>query len=452
MCRDSQPAGILIHGLEASLFAATAAHLDPRVTVHLCSDAREMSALLASSNTAVVVLGVRDLAAEEALSVACRLRDSRPATRVIFVSGIRSESLVLAALRAGVAEYLTSPVTGMEIAEAIQRFVAPLPDDDGCAELVGTSKAMREVKSLIRRIAGMNSTVLITGETGTGKEVAARLIHRLSRRAEMPLVSLNCGAIPDTLLESEMFGYEKGAFTGAVGRHQGHFQMANGGTLFLDEIGDMSLSAQSKLLRALEQHEVHPLGGRPVPVDIRIIAATHHELENLVDEGRFRNDLFYRLHVARIMLPSLRERREDIPALARHLLREIAREHGRMIDGFTPSAMRRLAGHQWPGNVRQLRNVIEAAALMCDSRMIAEEDLRVVHCFRTSPRMPIGVTQHTPAVEMSVTSESDRLMRALEATNWNVTRAAELLCWSRVTVYRKVAKYQLERKTQAAAG
>jgi DNA-binding NtrC family response regulator len=152
------------------------------------------------------------------------------------------------------------------------------------------------------------------------------------------------------------------------------------------------------------------------------------------------------------MLPSLRERREDIPALAQHLLREIAREHGRMIDGFTPSAMRRLAGHQWPGNVRQLRNVIEAAALMCDSRMIAEEDLRVVHCFRTSPRMPIGVTQHTPAVEMSVTSESDRLMRALEATNWNVTRAAELLCWSRVTVYRKVAKYQLERKTQAAAG
>jgi two-component system response regulator HydG/two-component system response regulator AtoC len=295
----------------------------------------------------------------------------------------------------------------------------------------------------------MNTTVLITGETGTGKEVAARLIHRLSTRSGKPFICVNCPAIPDSLLESELFGYEKGAFTGAVSRHTGQLELADGGTLFLDEIGDMSPAAQAKILRAIEQHEVNPLGGRhPVAVNMRTIAATHCDLEQRVSEGRFRSDLFFRLHVANVRLPALRERLEDIPSLARHFLRQINKEHGTAIEDFTPSAMRLLTGHHWPGNVRQLRNTIEAAALMCDSRRLSEANLRTLHWSVASQVMPLQMTGPTRSV-LSTRSEPDRLMQALLATNWNVTKTAELLCWSRVTVYRKVAKYQIDRNSSA---
>jgi DNA-binding NtrC family response regulator len=440
---------VLICGLDESLFDSTAGRLAAGLAVRRCPDLHQVEGMIQPACTTVVVIQVSAGAAPDALSVACRLRELCPAARVIFVAEKSSEGLLLGALRAGVSEYLTAPVTGWDIADAVHRFLPSTLEGDECSAMVGVSQSIREVRALIRRIATMNSTVLITGETGTGKEVAARLIHQLSRRSEKALICVNCGAVPDTLLESELFGYEKGAFTGAVTRHPGQFQLANGGTLFLDEIGDMSLTAQSKVLRAIEQHEVQPLGGgKPVSIDIRTIAATHHDLEQLVNEGRFRSDLFYRLHVARLALPPLMERAEDIPLLAQHFLRQINREHGRGIEGFTAAAMRLLSGHRWPGNVRQLRNTIEAAALMCDSRYISEANLRALHCFLTSRPTPLRMTGTTES-SLSTVSEPDRLMQALEATNWNVTRAAQLLSWSRVTVYRKVAKYQLGRNAQA---
>jgi transcriptional regulator with PAS, ATPase and Fis domain len=263
---------------------------------------------------------------------------------------------------------------------------------------------------------------------------------------------VNCAAIPDTLIESELFGYEKGAFTGAASRRCGQVELANGGTLFLDEIGDMSAPVQAKLLRAIERREVQPLGGRaPVPVDLRTLAATHQDLERLVDDGTFRSDLYFRLNVANLRLPPLRERPEDIPALAHHFLREINREHRRVIEGFTPPAIRRLTDYPWPGNVRQLRNAIESAALMCEGRRISEADLRALHSFIASVAVPLKMTTLAYEIPLRKT-DSDRLVHALAATNWNITRTAEVMSCSRMTVYRKLAKYRLQRNVPTPDG
>jgi DNA-binding NtrC family response regulator len=439
-------AEVLIADICDSRFNATVERLPANVVVRRCVDLPELETALAAERAAVVVIGKLGSGLEESLTAAYQVREQHPSARVVFVTDFSSEALVLGALRAGVAEYLNAPLTGLEIAEAVTRFLPSDIASDPCSELVGTSPQMREVKAMIGRIAGMNSTVLITGETGTGKEVAARLIHRLSARSGKALVCVNCAAIPDALLESELFGYEKGAFTGAGARHPGQLKLADGGTLFLDEIGDMSAPAQAKILRAIEQHEVSPLGGsKPIPVDFRTIAATHHDLERSVDEGKFRSDLFFRLHVASLRLPPLRERREDIPALARHILREINRQHGLAIEDFTPSAMRRLTHCDWPGNVRQLRNAIEAGALMCDSRLISEANLRTLHGLVSSRTISLRTFGSIPS-SLTKTTEPEKLRQTLEETKWNVTRTAELLSWSRMTVYRKVAKYQLERK------
>ena len=316
--------------------------------------------------------------------------------------------------------------------------------EDDCPEIVGTSAAIQNIKALLRKMGPTNSTVLITGETGTGKDATARLIHRLSPRNKFDLVAVNCTAIPETLLESELFGYEKGAFTGANHSYVGKFQLADRGTLFLDEIGDLSSLAQCKLLRALEEHEVQPLGGRrPIAVDLRVITATHQDLERLVEEEKFRSDLYYRLNVVRIHMPPLRHRREDIPLLANHILAQLNGGSGRCIEGFTKQALDELTGHPWPGNVRQLRNVIEAATFACESKVITRGDIRAMQMSsapKPSYRYDMPSMIHTaPAGEM------DALKRALEYTDWNFTHAASILNWSRMTLYRKVSKYGLMR-------
>ena len=451
MNNDALSAQVLIADASDSRFHATVERLPKSLVIRRCVNLQDLGAAISLERAAVVVIGTLGEGPEESLTAAYQVKEQHPSAHVIFITDSSSEALVLCALRAGVAEYLKAPITGLEIADAITRFLPPDVDDDSCPELIGASPAMREVKAMIGRIARMNSTVLITGETGTGKEVAARLIHRMSARSQNALVCVNCAAIPDALLESELFGFEKGAFTGAGTRHTGQLKLADGGTLFLDEIGDMSASAQAKILRAIEQHEVQPLGGgKPVPVNFRTLAATHRDLEQLVEEGKFRSDLYFRIHVAALKLPALRERPEDIPSLARHFLRQINQEHGGTIEDFTPSAMRRLTDFHWPGNVRQLRNTVEAAALMCDSRLVSDANLRTLRCFVSSRPMPLQITGPVHS-SLSNKSEPEKLMQALEATNWNVTRTAELLSWSRVTVYRKVAKYELERKTTAAA-
>jgi transcriptional regulator with PAS, ATPase and Fis domain len=340
---------------------------------------------------------------------------------------------------------LSSTATIKEIAGTLHKLLTPPQDcQDDCADLVGKSAAISELKAFIRQIAPMNSTVLIVGETGTGKEVVARLLHRLSARSKSRLVCVNCAAIPDTLLESDLFGHECGAFTGAHKRQPGQIRLAHGGTLFLDEIGDMSLVAQSKLLRVVETREIRPLGGSvSSTVDIRLITATHRRLEQMVADDQFRSDLFYRINVARIEIPPLRERLEDVPVLARNFLAGFSSSNCKRIGDFTTGALQRLGNYDWPGNVRELKNVIEAAVVLCRSDVIREEDLRNLP--PNLHRIPVHRAASSVLPTLPPGPEIDRLMEALRVTNWNYTQTARMLQWSRMTVYRKVAKYGMGR-------
>jgi two-component system response regulator HydG len=300
-----------------------------------------------------------------------------------------------------------------------------IPDSPALRALVGDSPALCELRQRLPRIAASSSSVLITGETGTGKEAVARAVHELSPRRDRPYVSINCAALPDSLLDSELFGFEKGAFTGAHAAYPGKIALADGGTLFLDEIGDMPLHAQAKLLRVLETHEVFPIGAvRARRVDFRVVAATHCTLEHAVRDGRFRADLFFRLNVARLQLQPLRERPEDVHLLFEHFSHELARGTGLPPLQLSAAAMARLCRHDWPGNARELRNLVEAASLLDDGHPLAAEAL---------PLPP------EPAAPL----ETERILDALNRCEWNRSKTAELLQWSRMTLYRKMKQFHI---------
>lgn len=291
---------------------------------------------------------------------------------------------------------------------------------------------MQALRSNIRRVAATDCNVLITGETGTGKELVAQLIHQNSIRKAHPLISINCAAIPDSLLESELFGYERGAFTGASLTNQGKLMTANGGTVFFDEIGDMSPFAQAKILRAIETKEVQRLGSaRNYNTDIRILAATHHNLDELASAETFRRDLYFRLNVGRIHLPPLRERKADIAGLVDRMVRDLNRKLGRRIEGITKEAIRALLQYDWPGNVRELKNVMEKIFIARESGPIVAEDLPSV--------LPLS----PPRIPSASDTELRGLQEALATCNGNKSKAAEKLNWSRMTLYRKLAKYKL---------
>lgn len=333
--------------------------------------------------------------------------------------------------------------------EKSEKLQVPLPS--GIEDfLVGRSEEMQRVRALLERLASCDATVLVCGETGTGKELAAQAIHRLSKRTAQPLICINCSAIPDSLLENELFGSEKGAFTGATQRKNGQIQMAHNGTLFLDEIGDMSLMSQAKMLRVLEMKEVQRLGaGRPEAVDVRILAATHQNLEKLVAEGRFRTDLFFRLNVFPVVMPPLRERIADIPLLVDRFVVDFNRHYHRNIEGVSEVAMRTLMEHTWPGNIRELRNAVEGAFVMCTSGWITNRDIRLLRHRPTA----VPVARPMPEVMDAAPqpSEPDRLLGALYATRWNKSEAAKRLRWSRMTIYRKMAKYNLPAREPSVA-
>jgi DNA-binding NtrC family response regulator len=300
--------------------------------------------------------------------------------------------------------------------------------------LIGDSAPMRDIKTYVGKVAVTDSHVLITGETGTGKELVAELIHHNSRRVGRPFVWINCAAIPDSLLESELFGYERGAFTGAHARKEGQLKLADGGTLFLDEIGDMSPYAQAKILRALENKAVYRLGGKhSVPLEVRVIAATNQDLERLIAEEKFRKDLFFRLNVARIDLPPLRERTEDIMPLCSYYLGELNQRFSRQVQGCTEEVMAAMLRYDWPGNVRELKNLLEATFVNAPYRWITLRDL------------PEAFQRQRPVAEPIAPSERERLLSALRSTNWNVSKTAQRLHWSRMTIYRKMTKYHLIR-------
>jgi DNA-binding NtrC family response regulator len=408
--------------------------------VDACGEAEALAAVAATAFD-VVVLGSSGPNGETSLEVARRMARLRADLRIILITAESSEALAIAALRAGVRDYFRHPVPFDELAASVRRWlaVAPLaapqrrlPAPAG-PRLIGCGPRMHELQTYLQQVAVTDSTVLITGETGTGKELTAALIHATSRRRERPFLHINCAAIPDTLLESELFGYERGAFTGAAGASPGKLKAADGGTVLFDEIGDMSVYAQAKILRLIESREIERLGGRrAVSVDVRVIAATNHDLERLMAEGRFRKDLYFRLNVVRIHLPPLRERKEDLLPLVEHYVDEFSRLFGREVDGVTDDALAALCRHDWPGNVRELRNVVESVFTTLRSRRIAPADLPPA--FRGAPGSA-GVPE--------TAGERDRLIAALSETRWNKSKAAARLHWSRMTVYRKMAKYRL---------
>ena len=310
-------------------------------------------------------------------------------------------------------------------------------------EIIGSSPAVKQVLELISKVAATDSTVLIRGGSGTGKELVAHAIHYSSDRKDRPLVCVDCGAVPDTLLAGELFGHEKGAFTGATHRKIGKFEQANHGTVFLDEVGSMEVSSQAKLLRILDQKQLQRLGGtETIEVDVRLIAATNEDLEQAVREGRLREDLYFRLKVVQLEIPPLRARREDIPELAEHFLEQCVHKAGRYIGGIDPDAMELLKNHDWPGNVRELRNCIEQAVLLGNSDHLVAED------FANS--ISVGQTElHPDQPELLPLKDIERehIIYTLGRTNWNKTRAAELLGIERSTLYQKLKQYGITRSS-----
>jgi DNA-binding NtrC family response regulator len=319
-----------------------------------------------------------------------------------------------------------------------------LEEPGGCDRLIGSSPHMRRVYQLVRSVANLNASVLVTGESGTGKELIARAIHNLGSRAERPFVAVSCGAIPETLIEAELFGHEKGAFTGTVGAREGHFEQAGDGTLFLDEIGDLSLFTQVKLLRVLQQMEFSRLGSnRLIPLRARLIFATHRDLGQLVAEGKFRQDLFYRINVMRIESPTLQEHPEDIPSIAKYFLQKYSQTFQKPMDGFAPDAMEMLQGYTWPGNVRELENVVQRAIIMAPGQFIRAEDLTLNSHEEeaTSFDEVVNIGEYQPAgsFERQIQEYKVKLaVTAVRENNGNKTVAARRLCISRAYLHRLI--------------
>ncbi|MFT4438625.1 sigma-54-dependent transcriptional regulator [Caballeronia sp. 15715] len=385
-----------------------------------------------------------------------RTMTSRQNLAVVVLTGFATSDNTIHAMRLGAFDHLTKPVGRSTIADLLHKIsasertvstVAPPTDhvDDRVPRLLGNSEALRDVQKQIGRAATSDSTVLITGETGTGKEVAARVLHDASKRKDRPFVAINCAAIPEDLLESELFGHVKGAFTGAISDRPGRFIQANGGTLFLDEIGDLPLSMQAKLLRAIQERVVTPVGSdKPLPIDVRIVAATHRDLAQEVVQRTFRGDLFYRLNVIPVMLPPLRERPADIIPLASHFL-AITAAGGGPLKSLSASAEARLLSHAWPGNVRELRNAMERVAALARSAQVTDDDLAFL--VNATPAllasdMSAGLLD-LPLPEAIERLERASIERALTQTAGNRAEAARKLGISRQSLYTKLAAYKL---------
>ncbi len=395
----------------------------------------------------------------------------RPELPVIMITGYASVETAIKAMKMGAVDYIVKPFRMEEVelvvGKALERshlrrenvyLRRQLETTYGVHNIVGQSALMRRIFALIEQVASSRSTVLITGASGTGKELVARALHFNGDRRNRPFVSVNCGGIPDSLLEDELFGHVKGAFTDAVADRPGRFEAADTGTLFLDEIGNMSMSLQIKLLRVLQEREFMPLGGtRKVQVDVRIIAATNMDLRKMMEEGKFREDLYYRLNVIHIQLPSLRERREDVPLLIHHFLNKYCREMNVPVKRFAPEALKALMDFSWPGNVRQLENVIErAVALSFSKEELGTEDLPREILDEGLVEMPVlhvggdGFSLD----EVLANYEQRMLYQALEHAGWVKTRAAELLKIKRTTLIEKMKRLGIPLKgaQERAAG
>lgn len=452
---------VLVVDDERAVRDSVRALLEPRYTVLEAGDGEEALEVLGAGAVDVVVLDQR-LPGAPGTDVLSRIKVVDPSVIVVLATAVRDVRTAVEAMRRGAHDYLVKPFDSNELLVVLQRALAqralenqvpgprlvPVPDEgeSACFEgIVGQHPKMVQVYRLINSIAPTPATALIMGESGTGKELVARAIHRRSDRREQPFVAVNVAAIPDGLVEAELFGHEKGAFTGAAARKPGKFELAHGGTLFLDEIGSLRLDLQAKLLRILQEREVERLGGRrPVPVNVRILAATNVDLQAAVRERTFRGDLYYRLNVVPIRLPPLRERREDIPLLVEHFMRKVAREYRREVRGISPGALDVLVRHDWPGNVRELENVISRAVLLARGPMLHLQDVPLdVALPQTGPR-PAGDTG-PPLRQACAEFEREYVLRVLERVGWNVSRAARLLDVHRNTVLAKLEAWGVRR-------
>jgi len=384
-----------------------------------------------------------------------QLRESFPQLPVIVMTAYGTVENAVEAMKAGAVDYITKPFENQELLLTVGRALRlnrlmtqnrllreELGKGRGFDQIVGESRAMKEVYELVDKVAAAKATVLITGESGTGKELIARAIHERSPRAGEPFVAVNCMALTETLLESELFGHEKGAFTGAANRRKGRFELADKGTLFLDEVGEIAQSLQVKLLRVLQEKTFERVGGsQPLTVDVRIVAATNRDLAQAVADGDFREDLFYRLNVVRIDLPPLRERKEDLPALVAHFVQKYAAETGRQPPKVSPDAMRRIYDHAWPGNVRELENALERAVILAGGEVLPSDlPLEVRPGQEQAPSgLPRGMTI-TEAVE---DLEIRMIRRALEASQGVQAHAAEALGITKSNLAYKIKKYGL---------
>jgi DNA-binding NtrC family response regulator len=394
---------------------------------------------------------------------------NEPETRrlpVLMVSGHASVAEAVQAVQLGATDFFEKPLDRDRILVTVrnalqtwqlQREVEQLRAHvEHRYEMIGESRVMRSLFAQLEKVAPTNGRVLIFGESGTGKELIARAIHRLSPRADKPFVKVNCAAIPAELIESELFGYERGAFTGAQGRKKGMFELANGGTLFLDEIGDMSASAQAKVLRALQSGEISRVGGeKTIAIDVRVLAATNKDLELEVRDGRFREDLYFRLNVVPIVSPPLRERRSDVVLLATGFLQEFSLENGLREKPIDEDVLDALAERQWPGNVRELRNVVERMAILSGDRItlddLPEEGMLSEARRQSSPPSDLPATRDGGGERLTLReyrsrAEKDYILQTLDEVGWNISRAATILGVERTNLHKKMRSYGIRRE------
>jgi DNA-binding NtrC family response regulator len=413
--------------------------------VHCVSSATDALRCLADRRFDLLLVDIR-MPGMDGIELQRRLQEQDSDAVVIIMTGYASVETAVTAMKQGAFDYVTKPFDPDEFSAVVRKALEhqrlqrenralreALEISSGDIELIGRSPGIERVRELIRTVAPTDATVLIEGESGTGKELVARAIHRLSRRRLLPMVVIHCGALTETLIESELFGHEKGAFTGAQYRKKGKFEAAAGGTVFLDEISDISLKTQTDLLRVLQEREVVRVGStQPIPVDFRCVVATNKNLEELVKQGTFRSDLFYRLNVFRIPLPPLRERPEDVPLLAASFVRTFSEQMNRRFTGLDAAAVEKLSRHSWPGNVRELENAVERAMVVGKEPLLRAIDFS------------IGETDSVATDDMSLEAmERRHIQRVLHVHGGNQTQSARALGIDRVTLYHKIKRYGL---------
>ena len=409
------------------------------------SAASAQAALRLYEESAVdLVLTDYNMTGMDGLGLLKELVAREPSVIVVMITAYGSVDSVKEALRSGAYDYLEKPVDQETLLRTVSEALAGLHQLDN--DIIGASDAIERVKRMILKVAGSSSTVLVRGESGTGKEKVARAVHQASPRSSNVFQAVNCAALNENLLESELFGHEKGSFTGANAQKKGLFETASGGTLFLDEIGDVSPAMQVKLLRALQEREVTRVGGtKPVPVDVRLIAATNRDLEAMVKDGRFREDLYYRLNVIPIVIPPLRERRDDILALVDFFVAKHSAAEGRRFRGVAGDARKLLLEYGWPGNVRQLESAVERAILLAETDRIEVEDLPVEIRQANEPSTNFAIKLPPEGISFE-DLERSLIIQAMEQSGWNITRAAKLLGLSFRTLQYRLETFGIKRR------